>query len=91
MNHGLEHVKKQALKGAVIRLQSAATFARLHIKNPLFQKRMGTGNTAVLVRLEWPGVLSVIDPSTGLILAVSEVGQPEVLKAGFVPPITGTL
>jgi len=91
MNHGLEHVKEQALKGAVIRLRSASTFVRLNTKSPLFQKRMGKGNEAVLVRLEWPGVLSVIDPSTGLILAVSEVGQPEVLKAGFVPPITGTL
>jgi hypothetical protein len=87
MNHGFEHVKEQALKGAVIRLRSASTFVRLNTKSPLFQKRMGKGNEAVLVRLEWPGVLSVIDPETGELLAVSEPGQPGDLRKGFVPPV----
>jgi hypothetical protein len=87
MNHGFEHVKEQALKGAVIRLRSASTFVRLNTKNPLFQKRMGKGNEAVLVRLEWPGVLSVIDPETGELLAVSEPGQPGDLRRGFVTPV----
>lgn len=91
MEHGTTYLKSQALKTAELRIKQAATFTASIIKNPLFQKRMGKGATAVLVRFEWPGVLSVIDPDTGLVLAVSEVGKPEVLQAEFSPPIIGNL
>jgi len=91
MNFGLKYLKSQSLKSAENHLKRAATFATVNVKNPLFQRRMGKGSASVLVRLEWPGVLVVIDPDTGTVLAVSEPGQPEVLKAGFLPPMPGTL
>ena len=92
MTYGPDYIKAQALKSAENHLKRAATFTAFNIKNPLFQRRMGKGSASVLVRLEWPGVLVVIDPDTGKVLAQSEAGQPEVLKAGFLPPIVvGTL
>ncbi|OQW87025.1 MAG: hypothetical protein BWK72_14905 [Rhodoferax ferrireducens] len=91
MNFGPEYLKAQALKSAENHLKRAANFTAFNIKNPLFQRRMGKGSASVFVRLEWPGVLAVIDPDTGTVLAVSEPGQPEVLKAGFLPPMPGTL
>jgi len=87
MNHGPDYLKAQALKAAENQLKRAAPFAALHIKNPLFQRRMGKGDTAVLVRFELPGVLSVIDPDTGELLAQSAPGQPDVLRPGFMPPV----
>ena len=83
MNPGLQYVQEQATKAAARRLRQAATIAELHIKNPLFQKRVGRGADAVVVRFEWPGILAVYDPKTGELLAVSECGQPDVLRVGF--------
>lgn len=85
MNPGVQHVREQAAMAAAKRLRQAATFTGLNIKQPLFQKRMGSGADAVLVRFEWPGVLSVYDPATGDLLATSEFGQPDVLRNDFVP------
>lgn len=49
---------------------SAWTFAELHARKPLFQKLMRRrGGSAVIVRLDWPGVLRVFDPATGELLA----------------------
>lgn len=87
MNPGLQCVQEQATKAAAHRLRQAATFTGLHIKQPLFQKRMGKGADSVLVRFEWPGVVSVHDPATGALLAISECGRPDVLRNGFVPPL----
>jgi hypothetical protein len=87
MSHGTDYLKAQALKAAEIQLKKAATFTRFNIKNPMFQKRMGKGSTSVWVRIEWPGVLSVIDPESGEVLAVSAPGRPDVLRSGFVPPV----
>lgn len=87
MSHGPDYIKAQALRAAEIQLKKAATFAALNIRNPLFQRRMGKGSASVFVRLEWPGVLSLIDPDTGELLAVSEPGRPEVLRHGFMPPV----
>jgi hypothetical protein len=68
-------------------LQQAATFAQLHgTAKPLFHKTMRRpGCKAVLVRLDWPGVLSVFDPLTGECLARSVVGDVFKLEAGFLP------
>lgn len=85
MTQGPQYIKDQAIKAAALRLRQAATFAQLNTKNPLFQRRMGKGSASVLVRLDWPGTLSMIDPETGELLAVSEVGRPDVLRTGFVP------
>jgi len=87
MNNGSKYLKDQALIAAANRLKKAATFTALNIKNPLFQKRMGKGHLSVLVRFEWPGVLSVIDPDTGELLAVSEPGRPGTLSPVFAPPV----
>lgn len=85
--NGPQYVQQAAARAAALRLQQAVTFARLNIKQPMFQRRMGKGGAAVLVRLEWPGVLSVYDPETGEALAISEPGRPDVLRTGFVPPL----
>lgn len=87
MSQGPQYIKDQAMKAAALRLQQAATFAQLNIKNPLFQRRIGKGRASVLVRLDWPGVLAVIDPETGELLAASEVGRPDVLRTGFTPAL----
>lgn len=87
MNTGLQYLHEQATKAAAHRLRQAATFTALNIKQPLFQKRMGKGSDSVLVRFEWPGVVSVYDPATGDLLAISEPGRPAVLLNGFVPPL----
>jgi hypothetical protein len=87
MSHGPEYIKAQALNAAERQLKKAATFTGLHIKNPLFQKRMGKGPTSVWVRIEYPGVLLVIDADSGEIMAASEPGRPNVLRFGFMPPV----
>lgn len=87
MSYGPDYLKAQALKAAENQLKKAATFTALNVKNPIFQRRMGKGSASVLVRLEWPGVLSVVDPDTGELLAQSAPGRPDVLRPGFVPPV----
>lgn len=87
MDNARDYLKNQAFIAAEKHLKRAATFTGLNIKNPLFQKRMGKGGTSVLVRFEWPGVLSVIDPETGELLAVSEPGKPGDLHAAFAPSV----
>lgn len=63
-------------------LHRAAHFAALHATaKPLFLRRMGRGKQAVIVRLDWPGVLTVADPETGRVLAASEPGRPDVLAS----------
>lgn len=87
MNHGPQYLLQQAAKSAAHRLQQASTFTRLNIKQPLFQKRMGKGPNSVLVRFDYPGVLTVIDPETGDVLATSEAGRPGVLRLTFAPVV----
>jgi hypothetical protein len=87
MNHGPQYITEQALKAAAHQLRAAATFTGSHIKNPLFQKRKGNASTSVLVRYEYPGVLFVICPDTGDVLAKSLPGQPCTLDPSFSPPV----
>ena len=80
------NAKGQARQAAARRLQEAARFAVMHAASaPLLNKRQGTGKAAVLVRLQWPGVLLVLDPQTGRELARSEAGAPDKLAADFDP------
>ena len=87
MNPGAQHVTERAKEAAAQRLKKAAGLIRLHMKQPIFQKLMGKGKDALLVRFEYPGRLAVYDPATGEQLAVSELGKPDVLHPGFVPPV----
>ena len=91
MSQGPQHLRLEAAKSAAHRLQQASTFTRLNIKQPLFQKRMGKGANSLLVRFDYPGVLSVIDPETGVVLATSEAGRSDVLSRGFVPVVPALL
>ena len=78
---GPQYIAEERAKAAAQRLKQAASFVLLSSKQPLFQKRMGTGANAVLVRYEWPGVVSVYDTATGELLAASEPGKPDVLRS----------
>lgn len=79
--------KAQAAAEASARrlLRHACEYAALHATaRPLFQKTMRRpGSKPVLVRVDWPGVLSVFDPLTGECLARSDVGDVFQLEAGF--------
>lgn len=81
--------KAQAAAEASARrlLRHACEYAALHATaRPLFQKTMRRpGSKPVLVRVDWPGVLSVFDPRTGECLARSDVGDVFQLEAGFLP------
>ena len=80
-----EHLEK-VTKAAQRRLDEAHRLASLYATTrPLFYKRIGKGKSAVIVRLDYTGVLGVYDAVTGRPLALSEPGSPTVLVAGFVP------
>jgi len=80
MKTAAQVIHEQAAHAAAQRLKRAATFAALHVKKPMFQKRMGKGAGAVLVRIDWPGVCRVFDPATGDLLCESVPGRPDVLR-----------
>ncbi len=87
MNSGPAHLKALARNSAACHLQKAATFLESHANSPLFKKRMGKGAGSVLVHLELSGVLKVIEPSTGQVLALSVPGKHSVLSPDFVPVV----
>lgn len=72
-----KHVSKFKEKYSVELLESAATYAAMHVKSPLFKGRLNNG---LLVRFDWPGVLTVAMP-TGEIIIQSEPGKPTTPKA----------
>lgn len=61
-------------QAAARRLVEAATFASFHLKRPMYRGRMGKGLGAVVVQLDWPGVLAVFDAESGARLSSSELG-----------------
>lgn len=80
MTTATQQVQALAIEAAERRLKQAAVYAELHTRKPLFQKIMRRrGNSPVLVRLDWPGVLRVFDPATGEVLAESLPGKPDQL------------
>ena len=84
---GNKFVRDLAISAAAQRLKRAASYAELHAGKPLFKKTMKQQNGGpVLVRLDWPGVLRVFDPSTGELLAKSVAGQPDQLAPSFGQP-----
>lgn len=85
MSAGHQYIKHRAIESAADWLRKAEQFAKLHSTAPLFSKTMGKGADAVSVRMEWPGVLCVYDPSSGLLLARSKPGDLQALEEGFEP------
>ena len=80
MTTATQKVQALATEAAARCLKQAAVYAELHARKPLFQKTMRRrGSPAVLVRLDWPGVLRVFDPATGEVLAESLPGKPDQL------------
>ena len=82
-----EKAAREATAAAARTLRHAYDYAALHATaKPLFQKTMRRpGSRPVLVRVDWPGVLSVFNPLTGECLARSDVGDVFRLEAGFLP------
>lgn len=91
MSAGYQHIKDRAIEAANDWLRRALPFAKLHKPDPLFSKTMGKGRDAVLVRVEWPGVLCVYDLSSGLLLARSMPGDMQKLEEGFKPQTVGAV
>lgn len=81
-----EKAARAAAAAAARTLRQACDFAALHATaKPMFHKTMRRpGSKPVLVRVDWPGVMSVYDPATGECLARSEVGDVFQLEAGFI-------
>ena len=75
-----QKVQALATEAAARCLKQAAVYAELHASKPLFKKTMKQrGGTALLVRLDWPGVLRVFYPATGELRAESLPGKPDQL------------
>lgn len=82
-------IEIQSREAAARLLSRAAQFFDLHARRPLFQKTMRYGpRQSVVVRMEDPGILEVLDPSTGERLAESVCGQLEQLAPTFRLPGT---
>lgn len=81
-----EQVDRQARDAAQRRLTQAEQFMRAHTRSPLFRKtiRLDGGRRAV-VTLDRCGLLRVLDPATGELLAESVPGQPGRLRDDFLP------
>ncbi len=76
-----EDYVRELAKGNTARLLAkAANFAAMHAPHTLWKRCFRIGQTTLTVRLEWPGVLCVYDPSTGDKLAESLPGQPATLQ-----------
>jgi hypothetical protein len=85
MSPGEEYLLEQARAQAQRHLAAGARYMEISSNTPLWTRRMGSGNGALLLRFELPGVLTVYDPKTLCKLAVSELGKPHVLQQGFIP------
>ena len=75
---GPEYLAMRLAETQAQTLQKGAAFVALHVKSPLFQKRMGRW----LVRFDFPGILQLIDPDTGEVFAESQPGKPATPKPG---------
>lgn len=75
---GPEYLAMRRAEAQAQALQKGAAFVALHVKSPLFQKRMGRW----LVRFDFPGVLQLLDPDTGEVFAESQPGKPATPKPG---------
>ncbi len=79
--------KADALSAAARALRRFAATAAVHATSkPLFQRVIKLpGSRPLVFRIVWPGVALLLDPEDGAVVAESEPGKPDQLKAGFVP------
>ena len=82
MATAVQKIEADAREAAARHLREAAMFAALHFTaKPLFQKTMKRPNgPAVVIRLDYPGVLRGFDAKTGQPLFQSMPGRPAVLS-----------
>lgn len=78
--------KAVAKRAAIDKLKQALPFVAMHIKKPLFQKRMRMGGEWVMVHFDLSFTLSVFDYATGQVLAQSVPGAPGAICLRFVSP-----
>jgi hypothetical protein len=64
----------------------ACQFAIAHLNKPLFQRRVKMNGRWVIVRLEWPCMMSIFDFKTGQPLAVSRFANPASIDPSFDAP-----
>lgn len=83
MSEGLEYVAAQARKAAQQRLTTAARYVALQAPNPLWRKRVGRRDDAILFQIERDGSLAIYEDSTGRLVALSEPGRHDQLRADF--------
>lgn len=89
MTPGQVHKEAQAaaVKAAAETLRRVTATAAVHATGkPLFQRVIRLpGSRPLVFRIVWPGVALLLDPADGVVVAESEPGKPDQLKAGFVP------
>lgn len=73
-------------RAAIERLSLACQFAMAHMSKPLFQRRVKMNGRWVIIRLEWPCMMSVFDLKTGQPLAVSRFSNPGSIDPSFDAP-----
>lgn len=67
-------------------LRMARQFVLAHNNGQLFQRRVKMNDRPVIVRLEWPCQLTVLDVKTGELLARSRLANPVSLDPSFKAP-----
>lgn len=87
MLSGPAYIKARALELAVRLLHRAAAIFEMNIDGPFFLERFGTSANAFMARWERTGVLKVLDPDTGRVLAASLPGAPATLDPSFEPDL----
>lgn len=76
-----------AIEAATNTLRNCAPLIAAHATGkPLFSGMLKPDRSRrLLCRVVWPGVVQVIDPDTGKLMAESRPGNPRELAPGFVP------
>lgn len=76
-----------AIEAAANTLRSCVPLIAAHATSkPLFSGMLKPDRSRrLLCRVLWPGVVQVIDPGTGKLMAESRPGNPRELAPGFAP------
>lgn len=85
MSTGTDYVAAKHLQYARATLAIAARYVAVHAPTPLWKKKVGRRDAALLYRIERDGSLAVYREETGQLLALSEPGRHDVLRPDFKP------